>query len=82
MTQHTIKVLGTGCSSCKRTTQRITEIATELGADVEVIKVEDLPTIMGYGIMSTPGVVIDERVVHAGGVPSPKVVRGWLEALT
>ena len=78
---HVIKVLGTGCASCRRTTERITKLAAELDAPVEVVKVEDLAEIMGYGVMATPGVVIDERVVHAGGVPSALTIKGWLAAL-
>ena len=75
-----IKVLGTGCANCKRTLALIEETAKAKGVDVELEKVEDIGTIMGYGVMSTPGVVIDGKVVHAGGVPDRKTVEGWLEA--
>ncbi|PKN57447.1 MAG: thioredoxin family protein [Deltaproteobacteria bacterium HGW-Deltaproteobacteria-14] len=79
---HVIKVLGSGCASCKRTAERLEKIARELDASVEVVKVEELSEIMGYGVMATPGVVIDERVVHAGGVPSALTIRGWLAELS
>lgn len=73
-----IKVLGTGCANCKTTFKLIEDMAKEKGVAVELEKVEDLPSIMGYGVMSTPGVVVDGKVVHAGGVPSKAAVEGWL----
>ncbi len=73
-----IKVLGSGCTNCKTTAKLIEDVAAEQGVDVRVEKVEDIAQIMGYGVMSTPGVVIDERVVHAGGVPDRKLVASWL----
>jgi small redox-active disulfide protein 2 len=75
-----IKVLGSGCANCKRTLALIEEIANAKGVDVRLEKVEDLAAIMGYGVMSTPGVVIDGRVVHAGGVPDRQKIEGWLSA--
>ena len=73
-----IKVLGTGCANCKRTLALIEEAAKAKGVEVELEKVEEIGAIMGYGVMSTPGVVIDGKVVHAGGVPDRKTVEGWL----
>lgn len=73
-----IKVLGTGCANCKTTLKLIEDVAAEKGAKVELEKVEDIQAIMGYGVMSTPGVVIDGKVVHAGGVPSRDKIAGWL----
>lgn len=73
-----IKVLGTGCANCKRTLALIEETARARGVDVELEKVEDIGAIMGYGVMSTPGVVIDGTVVHTGGVPDRKTVEGWM----
>ncbi|MCA1803900.1 MAG: thioredoxin family protein [Xanthomonadaceae bacterium] len=75
-----IKVLGTGCANCKRTLALIEEAAKAKGIDIELEKIEDIGAIMGYGVMSTPGVVIDGEVVHAGGVPDRKKVEGWLSA--
>jgi len=74
-----IKVLGSGCKNCLNTAALIEKKAAELGVKVEVVKVEDMGDIMGYGVMSTPGVVIDEKVVHAGGMPSKDQVAGWLK---
>ncbi len=72
-----VKVLGTGCANCRNTVALIEAVAKARGADITLEKVEDLPAIMGYGVMSTPGVVIDGQVVHAGGVPSRSKVEGW-----
>jgi small redox-active disulfide protein 2 len=73
-----IKVLGTGCANCKTTLRLIEDAAKEKGVAVELEKVEDIQDIMSYGVMSTPGVVVDGKVVHAGGVPSRDKIAGWL----
>ncbi len=73
-----VKVLGTGCANCKATTKLIEEMAADKGVAIMLEKVEDIAAIMGYGVMSTPGVVIDGKVVHAGGIPSKDAITGWL----
>lgn len=73
-----IKVLGSGCANCKTTLKLIEEIAQARGVAVNLEKVDDMAAILGYGVMSTPGVVIDGKVVHAGGVPDRKKVESWL----
>jgi len=73
-----IKVLGTGCANCKTTLKLIEEVARVKGVAVELDKVEEIKDIMGYGVMSTPGVVIDGKVVHAGGVPGRDKIEQWL----
>ena len=73
-----IKVLGTGCANCKTTLKLIEDVAAEMGVAVQLDKVEDIQSIMSYGVMSTPGVVIDGKVVHAGGIPDRKKVESWL----
>ncbi len=75
-----IKVLGTGCANCRNTIALIEQVARDKGVAVNLGKVEELREIMGYGVMSTPGVVIDGKVVHAGGVPSRAKVEQWLSA--
>jgi small redox-active disulfide protein 2 len=75
-----IKVLGTGCSNCKNTIALIEQVAREKGAVITMAKVEELRDIMSYGVMSTPGVVIDGKVVHAGGVPSRDKIEKWFSA--
>ncbi len=72
-----VKVLGAGCANCRNTVKLIETIAAEKSAVIELEKVEDMQKIMGYGILSTPGVVIDGQVVHAGGVPSRQKVEAW-----
>jgi small redox-active disulfide protein 2 len=75
-----IKVLGTGCANCKNTIALIEQVARDKGVAVTLAKFEELREIMGYGVMSTPGVVIDGKVVHGGGVPSRGKVEQWLAA--
>lgn len=72
-----VKILGTGCANCKNTLALVEAVAREKGVAIALEKVEDLPAIMAYGVMSTPGVVIDGVVVHAGGIPSRSKVEGW-----
>jgi small redox-active disulfide protein 2 len=73
-----IKVLGTGCANCKNTVALIEQAAKAKGVSIQMEKVEELRAIMGYGVMSTPGVVINGKVVHAGGVPSKDKIEQWL----
>lgn len=73
-----IKVLGTGCANCKTTLKLIEEAAQQKGITIELEKIEDIQAIMSYGVMSTPGVVVDGKVVHAGGVPSRDKIMSWL----
>jgi len=72
-----IKVLGTGCANCRNTVKLIEEVAAAKGAQIALEKVEDIQKIMSYGVMSTPAIVIDGNVVHAGGVPARSKVEGW-----
>jgi len=72
-----IKVLGTGCSNCSNTVALIEKIAKEKGALISLSKVEDIKDIMSYRVMSTPAVVIDGKVVHAGGIPSRDKIESW-----
>ncbi|MCU0842085.1 MAG: thioredoxin family protein [Thiobacillaceae bacterium] len=73
-----IKVLGPGCRNCNTTYELIRSVAAAQGVAVELEKVEDMAAILGYGVLSTPGVVIDGQVVHAGGVPDRRKVESWL----
>ena len=73
-----IKILGPGCAKCKTTAELITRVAAETGKTVNIEKIEDMRQIVGYGVMSTPAVVIGGKVVHKGSVPSHDQVVAWL----
>ena len=73
-----VKVLGSGCRNCEVTAKAIAQAAKEAGVEIELEKVTDLAQIMSFGILSTPGVVIDGKVVHSGGIPGPDKIRGWV----
>ena len=72
-----VKVLGSGCTNCRNTIALVEAVAQAKGVAIALEKVEDMPEIISYGVMSTPGVVIDGQVVHAGGVPSRSTVESW-----
>ncbi len=73
-----IKVLGTGCKKCKATKEAIRQVAEELGLDVQVDEVTEMGEIMKYNVLTTPGVVIDGKVISKGKVPDKKEIRNWL----
>jgi small redox-active disulfide protein 2 len=75
-----VKVLGSGCANCRSTLAAIEQVAKSRGIAIELKKVEDMKDIVAHGVMSTPGVVIDGRVVHAGGVPSREKIERWFDA--
>lgn len=73
-----IKVLGTGCPSCVSTEKVVAEVVKELNVDAKIIKVSEIMDIMMYNVMSTPAIVIDEKVVFKGRVPSKEEVKALL----
>ena len=78
----TIKILGSGCANCKSVEAVARQAVASMGVEAEVIKVTEYPDIMQYDIMSTPGLVINEKLVSAGKIPNEAQVVSWLaEAL-
>jgi len=75
-----VKVLGPGCKRCETVEQMVRDTAAALGVEVAVEKVTDYATIARYGVLSTPGIVIDEKVVHAGGLPDADALKTWIAA--
>ena len=75
-----VKVLGSGCKRCIATAAMIDAEAKRLGVPVSIEKITDYAAIAGYGAMSTPGVVVDGKLVHAGGLPRVEDVDRWLGA--
>ncbi len=73
-----IEVLGTGCSKCKSLYENTKKALEESGIAAEIVKVEDIPTIMKYGVMSTPALVIDGRVLFSGKIASVSEIKGLL----
>ena len=73
-----IKVLGTGCPKCKALEKATQDVITEMGVDASIIKEEDIMKIMEYGIMHTPGLVINGKVVMSGRVPSTKEIQQFI----
>ena len=76
----TIKVLGSGCANCKRVEALAKDAAAQLNIQAEIVHVTEYPDIMQYNILSTPGLVISEKVVSAGRIPSQSEITGWLSA--
>jgi arsenite-transporting ATPase len=74
-----IKVLGGGCSKCRSTIGIIERAARDAGVEVEIVKVESPDEIRAFGVHATPAVVIAERVVHSGGIPSHEAVKVWFK---
>jgi small redox-active disulfide protein 2 len=74
-----IKVLGTGCAKCKTLENATLEVVKENGLDAEVEKVEDINQIISYGVMMTPALVVNGKVVFSGRVPSKNEIKSYIE---
>ena len=74
----TIKVLGPGCANCKRLEQIARKVVSDLAIEAEVVKVTDYSAIAAYSVLATPGLVINEKVVSSGRIPSPAEVTTWV----
>ncbi len=73
-----VKVLGPGCARCRTTAERVQAVADRLGVAVQIEKITDYAEIARCGVMSTPGVIIDGQLRHAGGLPSESAIADWL----
>ncbi len=74
-----IKVLGSGCANCVKLEENTRVAIKELGIEAEVVKVKDYADIMAYGVMSTPALVVDEKVVSYGKVLPPVIIKMLLQ---
>ncbi len=75
-----VKILGPGCKRCDALITMVKQAADKSGIEVSVEKVTDYAEIAKAGVASTPGLVIDGKLVHAGGLPKPDSIRAWLAA--
>jgi len=75
-----IKVLGSGCANCKRLEATARKVVESLAIEAEIVKVTDYAEIMKWPILSTPGLVINDKLVSAGRIPSEKEITDWLTA--
>ena len=73
-----LEILGTGCPKCKKLTELVTEAVKELGVTAEISKVEKIDDIMNYGVMTTPALAVDGKVVVAGRIPSKDDIKKWI----
>ena len=75
-----VKILGSGCANCKRLEATARKVVQSLGLEAEIEKVTDYAEIMKYPILSTPGLVVNEKLVSAGRIPSESEIAVWLKA--
>lgn len=74
-----VKVLGTGCAKCKFLEERVAKVAADHNIDIEMEKVTDINDIMSYGVMMTPGLVVDGDVKSSGKIPGEKQILEWIQ---
>jgi small redox-active disulfide protein 2 len=73
-----IKILGSGCSNCKNLEKLCREVVTENNLDANIEKVTDIKEIVSYGILSTPGLVVNGKVLSSGKLPTKNTLQHWL----
>ena len=74
-----IKILGTGCAKCNTLENKVKEVVAKNSINAEILKVSELKDIMSYGIMMTPGLVINEKVVSFGNIPKDDQILTWIK---
>lgn len=75
-----IIIYGTGCSKCKAVEKAVKEVVDKLGADAEIVKIEELDKIMEAGILSTPALAIDNEIKVTGRIPTSSEIEKWIKA--
>lgn len=75
-----VKILGSGCANCRKLESVAREAASAAGVEAEFVKVTDMQAIMAYDLMATPGLVIDDKLVSSGRIPTQAEIRQWLAA--
>lgn len=76
----TVKILGSGCANCRKLEAVAREAAASAGIAAEFVKVTDMKDILAYEVISTPALVIDEKLVSSGRIPTRTEIQGWLAA--
>jgi small redox-active disulfide protein 2 len=76
----TVKILGSGCANCRKLEATARQAATQAGVEAEFIKVTDMKAMLAYDLMSSPGLVINEKLVSSGRIPSVAEIAQWLQA--
>ena len=76
-----IKILGGGCPKCERLEAVTRGVVEELGIQATFVKVKTMPEIMAYDVISTPALVVDEKVLSSGRIPNHEEIKTWLEEL-
>jgi small redox-active disulfide protein 2 len=74
-----IEILGTGCAKCIKLEEMVNEVVKTTGVSAEVSKVKDIKKILTYGVMTTPGLVVDGQVKIAGKVPTAEQIKSWIK---
>lgn len=75
-----IKVLGPGCANCRKLEEIAREAAASVGVEAEITKITDMQQIIAYDVLKTPGLVINEKLVSSGRIPTPASVAEWIRA--
>ena len=75
-----IKILGPGCANCRKLEEIAREAVAALGVEAEISKVTDMQQIIAYDVLKTPGLVINEKLVSSGRIPTPQSVAEWIRA--
>lgn len=74
-----IEILGTGCAKCQKLEELVNDVVKTTGVQAEITKVKDIKKIMTYGVMTTPGLVVDGQVKVAGKMPTAEQIKSWLK---